>query len=378
MNAPTKKVLTRLPAQRLPFLRRKLLAWYRIYRRDLPWRRTRDPYCIWVSEVMLQQTQVATVIPYYQRFLRRFPDLATLARADIQAVLKHWEGLGYYRRAHHLHQATRKLILSGNGRIPEQYQAFRALPGVGDYIANAVLSIAFDLPGAVVDGNVKRVLSRLGGMEAAVNHAAAHRFYQEAADRLLDQSHPGAFNQALMELGALVCTPRNPDCPNCPWQASCFARLNGATTDLPKRIRRAPVPEHAMVAGVVGHRGRLLIVQRPSEGLLAGLWEFPGGRRHPKEAGAAACQRVLREATGLAVSVGSRLAQVKHAYTHFKIELDLYLCRKDRGRVRLDGLQAFRWIRPTQLDAFPFTGVCKKSFPYLPLDRLGRAPRRRR
>ncbi len=353
------------------------MAWYRTHRRDLPWRRTRDPYRIWVSEVMLQQTQVATVIPYYQRFLQRFPELAALARADIQVVLKHWEGLGYYRRAHHLHQAARDLVFSGGGRVPDQHQAFRALPGVGDYIAHAVMSIAFDLPLAVVDGNVKRVLSRLGGIEDAVNQASAHRVYQQAADRLLDCSHPGAFNQALMELGALVCTPRRPNCPGCPWRASCFARLHGATAAFPKRIRKAPVPEHAMVAGVVYHRRRLLIVQRPSEGLLAGLWEFPGGRRNRRETGPAACRRLLRESTGLAVSVGRKLTRVNHAYTHFKIVLDLYRCCKDGGRVRLDGLQAYRWIQPGELETFPFTGVCKKTFPRIPRDSLC-PPRRQR
>ena len=359
-----------------PILRRDLLTWYKSHQRDLPWRRTRDPYRIWVSEVMLQQTQVATVIPFYHRFVQRFPDLAALARADIQAVLKHWEGLGYYRRAHHLHRAARLLVESGDGRVPDRHQAFRALPGVGDYIANAVMSIAFDRPRAVVDGNVKRVLARLGGIADPVNQSAVHRVFQRMADRLLDRACPGTFNQALMELGALVCTPRRPNCPDCPWKPSCFAFLNDATDELPKRIRRAPVPEHAMAAGVVCHRGRVLVVQRPSEGLLAGLWDFPGGRRHPGETGPAACRRLLWEATGLEVSVARKLIRVRHAYTHFKIELDLYLCRKDSGRVRLDGPQAFRWLRPTELDVLPFTGVGKKSIARLPPESLCRGQRR--
>ncbi len=273
------------PDRIIPTLRRRLLAWYQDHQRDLPWRQTRDPYRIWISEVMLQQTQVATVIPYYHRFLRRFPDLPTLARADMQEILKLWEGLGYYRRAHNLHQAARMLMDDSNGRIPHRRRPFLALPGVGNYIANAVMSIAFDLPCAVVDGNVKRVLARLGGMAEAVNHPPAHRTYQLAADRLLDDRCPGRFNQALMELGALVCTPRTPNCKACPWQAYCFARKHDATGDLPQRIRKAPKKEHAMVAGVLCHRHRLLIVQRPPEGLLAGLWEFPGGRRHRRFAG---------------------------------------------------------------------------------------------
>jgi A/G-specific adenine glycosylase len=344
---------------------RDLLAWYRTHRRDLPWRQTRDPYPIWISEVMLQQTQVATVIPYYQRFLQRFPELTALARADLQQVLKLWEGLGYYRRAHHLHRAARELVDGGNGRVPDERQAFRSLPGVGDYIANAVMSIAFGHPCAVVDGNVKRVIARLEGITAEVNQAASHRIFQAAADRLLDRGDPGTFNQALMELGALVCTPRNPSCPACPWQGSCFARRNNATTDLPRRRRKAPVPEHAMAAGLLWHRRRLLIVQRPSEGLLAGLWEFPAGRRQRDESPPAACRRILQATTGIDVRVGQSLVRIRHAYTHFRIVQDLFDCRKIAGRVRLDGYQAFRWIRPRELGAFPFTGAGKKAFPQL-------------
>ncbi len=377
MSAPTKSLADWLPAPAITALRHDLLAWYRTHRRDLPWRRTRDPYRIWISEVMLQQTQVATVIPYYQRFLASFPDLEALARADIQTVLKHWEGLGYYRRAHHLHQAARELVRSGKGRVPDQHLAFRALPGVGDYIANAVMSIAFAQPRAVVDGNVKRVLSRLGGIAEAVNQASAHRVYQRAADRLLDHGDPATFNQALMELGALVCTPRSPNCPICPWKARCFAHLNDRTHDFPRRIRKNPVPTHAMVAGIICHRNRLLIVQRPSEGLLAGLWEFPGGRRNRNESAPAACRRVLHQTTGLVTATDQKLVRVRHAYTHFKIELDLYRCHKVSGRVRLNGRQAFRWIRPDELDAFPFTGVSKKTFPKLALDRLCSTPYRR-
>ncbi len=378
MRSPTQPTTPWPPTSLIPALRRDLLAWYRTHQRDLPWRRTRDPYCIWISEVMLQQTQVATVIPYYQRFVQRFPDLAALARADIQTVLKHWEGLGYYRRAHHLHQAAQELVSAGQRHVPDQHEAFRALPGVGDYIANAVMSIAFDSPRAVVDGNVKRVLSRLAGIGEAVNHPSAHRVYQKMADRLLDRDHSGAFNQALMELGALICTPRRPECPDCPWQASCFAYLHEATTEFPKRIRKAPVPEHAMVAGLVCHRRRLLIVQRPAVGLLGGLWEFPGGRLIGQTSTAAACRQIVRQATGLEVVIERKVTRVRHAYTHFKIVQDLFLCRKTAGRVHLDGLQAFRWVRPRELDTFPFTGVCKKTFPRLPLDLLGDARRRQR
>ena len=376
MKRRTPKDSPCLAARNAAALRRGLLTWYADQRRDLPWRQNRDPYRIWISEVMLQQTQVATVIPYYARFMASFPDLASLARADLQTVLKHWEGLGYYRRAHHLHQAARELTASGDGQVPTQREAFRALPGVGDYIANAVMSIAYDAPYAVVDGNVKRVLARLCGMSAAVNHPAAHRDYQNVADNLLERRHPGTYNQALMELGALVCTPRNPDCNACPWRVACFANQNGVVADYPQRIRKAPIPEHAMVAGIIAHRNRLLIVQRPSEGLLAGLWEFPGGRRPARQPAQDACREILLRNTGLRVAVERHITRIRHAYTHFKIELDLYLCRKDKGRVRLQGSAAFRWIRPDDLPSFPFTGAHKKTFPQLTSGLLGTTPNR--
>ena len=204
------------PPGEIAAVRRALGAWYRKNQRRLPWRATQDPYRVWVSEVMLQQTQVKTVIPYWERFLEAFPDVESLAAAETQAVLKHWEGLGYYRRAHHLMAAARAIVEEHDGRLPTEREAFRRLPGVGDYIANAVLSIAFGQPWAVVDGNVKRVLARLFRLEEPVKRPAAHALYQALADRLLDTTDPSGHNQGLMELGALVCTPRNPSCRACP------------------------------------------------------------------------------------------------------------------------------------------------------------------
>ncbi|MFZ1983631.1 MAG: A/G-specific adenine glycosylase [Desulfatitalea sp.] len=197
-------------------IRRTLGAWYDTHRRDLPWRYTRDPYAIWVSEVMLQQTQVKTVTPYFQRFMQRFPDVGRLAQADEQSVLKSWEGLGYYSRARHLHQAAQRVVHEWDGRLPSTWPEIRQLPGIGDYIAAAVLSIAFAQPHAVVDGNVKRVLARLLRMATPINAAAGHQLFQAAADRLLDVQDPGRHNQAMMELGALVCTPQTPLCAQCP------------------------------------------------------------------------------------------------------------------------------------------------------------------
>jgi A/G-specific adenine glycosylase len=346
-------------------IRRGLHDWYRKNLRRLPWRETRDPYGIWLSEVMLQQTQVKTAIPYYNRFVAAYPDIARLARAAPQAVLKLWEGLGYYRRAHHLMEAARIIVREWDGQVPDRREAFRSLPGVGDYIANAVMSIAFNQPWAVVDGNVKRVLARLFGIAEPVNRPGSHACYQAVADRLLDHADPALHNQAVMELGALVCTPRRPSCPTCPLTDSCKAWREGVVDRYPLRDRKAAVPEHALVAGIVLKRGKLLLLRRPDEGFLGGLWEFPGGRRRPRETAGQACQRTIRDHTGLSVAVGDPIARVRHAYTHFKITMEVMACRWQAGRVRLNGSAAFRWVPPDELQDFPLPGAVKKVLPYL-------------
>ena len=356
-----------------PFLKRShvtaiqkaLRNWYQQHHRHLPWRDTQDPYRIWVSEVMLQQTQVKTVIPYFERFTCAFPDIRSLARADPQTVLKQWEGLGYYRRIHHLMQAARDVVRNMDGRLPTNREAFRALPGVGDYIANAVMSIAFDQPWAVVDGNVKRVLARLFGLEDPVNASKSHPRFQALANGLLDTDDPSIHNQAVMELGALICTPRNPDCQNCPLATKCLAYRKNMVDRLPLRVRKAPVPEHAMVAGIVFKRKKILLVRRPDEGFLGGLWEFPGTRRRDQESASSACVRAIRDHTGLSVTMGGALGRVRHAYTHFRITLEVFACRWKSGRVRLDGPAAFRWVDHRDLETFPLPGAVKKVLPFL-------------
>jgi A/G-specific adenine glycosylase len=346
-------------------LRRRLLAWYEDNRRRLPWRETRDPYRIWVSEVMLQQTQVNTVLPYYRRFLRRFPTLRKLAGADLEEVLKLWEGLGYYARARNLHRAAGILVACCDGRIPDRWEEFRALPGVGDYIAAAVLSIAFDRPLAVVDGNVKRVLARLLTMAAPANHTASHRIFQSQADQLLDRRRPGDFNQALMELGALVCTPTSPNCAICPLIRCCAAHRGGTVAHYPRRLASRPVPEVQISVGVVFKNGRVLITRRPEQGLLGGLWEFPGGKLREGETPAAACVREIKEEANLDVVIAEPLAQVRHAYSHFRIHMHVFCCRIIAGRVRLNGPADHRWIRIADIDRFAFPKANHKFIPLL-------------
>jgi A/G-specific adenine glycosylase len=346
-------------------LRPALLDWYAANRRKLPWRGRRDPYRIWVSEVMLQQTQVSTAVPYYRRFVARFPDVASLARARLDEVLKLWEGLGYYARARNLHRAAAQVAAAHGGRVPRRYEDFRRLPGVGDYIAAAVLSIAFDQPFAVVDGNVKRVLSRLLAVEAPVEAPASRRIFREAAAAFLERSRPGEFNQAMMELGALVCTPRDPSCGRCPLSAGCRARLSGRPSDYPRRSAPRPVPTAAIAVGIVRRNGRVLITRRRPEGLLGGLWEFPGGKIRDGERPEEACRRELREETGLAVDVGARVARIRHAYSHLKIVMEVFWCRAGAGRVRLNGPIDFRWVRIAELARFPFPKANHKFIPLL-------------
>jgi A/G-specific adenine glycosylase len=346
-------------------LRRRVLAWYESDRRPLPWRATRDPYRIWVSEVMLQQTQVNTVIPYYRRFIRRLPNVRQLARADLEDVLKLWEGLGYYARARNLHRAAGMLVERHAGRIPDRWEDFRALPGVGDYIAAALLSIAFEKPYAVVDGNVKRVLARLLTMAAPVNQTASHTIFQAEADRLLDRRRPGDFNQAVMELGAMVCTPSSPNCTICPLTRFCAAHRGGTVAQYPRRVASRPVPEVQIAVGVVYKNGRVLITRRPSQGLLGGLWEFPGGKLREDESPAAACVREIKEEVNLEVTIERPLVQVRHAYSHFRIHMHVFRCRFTAGRVHLNGPVDHRWVRIADLDQFVFPKANHKFIPLL-------------
>lgn len=345
--------------------RDRLVNWYRDHQRQLPWRYTDDPYAIWISEVMLQQTTVKTVMPYYHRFLERLPNVGRLAQSDLQAVLKLWEGLGYYARARNLHRAAQIVHRDHGGQIPSDITTFKSLPGIGDYIAAAVLSIAFNQPFAVVDGNVKRVLSRLALIQAPVNRPSSHKEFKSLASNLLDPLQPGNFNQALMELGALICKPRHPACSECPVQLHCLADSEGVIEEYPKRIPKKPVPLHRIAVGVVYKNNRVLITRRKPDGLLGGLWEFPGGRIEDGETPQEACIREITEEVGLMVTIDFYLTRIRHAYTHFKIVMDVYCCQVASGRVKLNGPTDYRWVKLSELSDFPFPKANHKFIPLL-------------
>jgi A/G-specific adenine glycosylase len=350
-----------LTPRRRAALRARLLAWYRAHRRDLPWRRTRDPYAIWISEAMLQQTRVETVIPYWQRFLDRFPDVRALATADADDVIELWAGLGYYSRARNLQRAARVVMERHGGRLPDDVEALRELPGVGRYTAGALASIAFDRAAPIVDGNVARVLARLFAIDADVRSRAVQDRLWSEAEGLAQGEEPGALNQGLMELGATVCTPRAPRCEDCPWTTDCAARAQGRAESLPLRSRPAPVRRIEAVAGLLERHERVLAVQRPQRGLLGGLWELPGGELANGEPPARALARALREGLGLGISDAEPVGTVEHAFTHRLLRLHVYRARADAGRVRRTAWDAHRWVSRSALAALPLGGPTRKA-----------------
>ena len=358
-----------MPPKNITVFRTSLTNWYHTHYRNLPWRQSKNPYAVWISEVMLQQTQVKTVIAYYATFLNCFPNLKVLAKSDLQDVLKVWEGLGYYARARNLHRAAIEINRRYDGIIPNDWKQFRSLPGVGEYIAAAVLSIAFGRPYAVVDGNVKRVLARIFKMPQFINKSAFNKVFQTKADALIDRKQPGNFNQAMMELGAMICTPHHPNCHHCPVSLHCSVFASQKVTDYPKRGKKNTPPLHHIAIGVVRKNNRILITRRKEEGLLGGLWEFPGGKIKPKETSTVALKREIKEEISLNVNNLTFLTRVKHAYTHFKIEADVFLCDHSKGNVQLKGPIDYRWIEPFEIKNYPFPKANHKFIPLL-LQRL--------
>jgi len=329
-----------------------LLGWYAAEQRDLPWRHTHDPYAIWVAETMLQQTRVEAVRPYYAHWMVQFPTIEALAAADEQAALRLWEGLGYYHRARNLHAAARKVIAAG-GELPTTVDGLRRLPGIGPYSAAAIAAIAFGRDEIALDGNLRRVLARLFDFEGDVRSAEGEAYLRERAQAHLPPGRAGAFNQALMDLGAVICLPRSPACEVCPLQAECRARQRGVERQRPVRSARRAVPEHLAAAGVLRRDGRVLIAQRPPNKLLGGLWEFPGGKAEPGESIDAALRRELREELGVEVEVVDHLGSYRHAYTHFRVTLYAFECALQRGQPQALEHPALRWVTLRQLAGFP-------------------------
>jgi A/G-specific adenine glycosylase len=333
-----------------PRLRPLLTRWFRAERRVLPWRERRDAYRVWISEAMLQQTRVATVIPYYERFLARFPDLAALAAATEEEVLAHWSGLGYYRRARTLQRAARQLVEQHGGVFPRTRAELLELPGIGPYTAGAVASLAFDAPEALVDGNVERVFARMFALPGAAGAPALKlRVWELAAELVPKKGGAGEWNEALMELGALVCLPREPRCGDCPWGARCAARALGRAQEFPAPKARKAAVAVELVALLVEREGRILLRRRPEGGRMAGLWELP-----TREVGS---QLLFPARLPAGLRQGPELARLRHTITHHRIELVLR-----RGRVSAEPRgPGWRWIAPARSRELALTGMTRKA-----------------
>jgi A/G-specific adenine glycosylase len=328
---------------------RNLLAWYRIHKRDLPWRRTHDPYKIWVSEVMLQQTTVPAVVPHYKSWLDAFPDIGDLARAPERKVLKAWQGLGYYQRARNLHRAAKSIVQHWNGKIPGHASDLRKLPGFGPYTTAAVLSLAYGQPYPVIDANARRVMRRVLRLHGEAN-SGQDKTIQPVLEKIFPVRRGAEFNQALMELGALLCRSRNPRCALCPLQPHCLAFARGEQEVIPKPRFRS-YRKITAVVGLIKKDGRYLIQKRPDRGLLAGLWEFPGGKVKPGETPRQALVRELREELGVGISEAPLLGRFSHSYTRFRVDLRAYACRLE-GDPKFDS-RACRWVRLAEIARYP-------------------------
>jgi len=328
-----------------------LLTWYRQNKRILPWRDHPDPYAIWVSEIMLQQTRVDTVIPYFERWMSKFPTIKALADADEQDVLNLWEGLGYYSRARNLHKVAKILVAEYDAKLPEDAIALQKLPGIGRYTVAAISSMAFGHDAAALDGNIRRVYARIFNISEPLGTTNAEKIFWRLAEENLPTGEAGDYNQALMDLGATICTPRNLSCEECPILELCQAYKLGIQDERPVRKARRTVPHYTHAAAVIVKDGNVLLAQRPEKGLLGGMWEFPNGRVIGDPAGELAS--VIDQGYHLNIQVLDPLGEVRHAYTHFKITEYPFRCKLFRSSPN----EKLRWVDIKKLGDYPMGKV---------------------
>jgi A/G-specific adenine glycosylase len=338
-------------------LAERLLEWYRLHGRQLPWRASADPYAVWVSEIMLQQTRVETVIPYFERWMARFPTLQMLAAASQQEVLQAWEGLGYYSRARSLHRAAQIVAREHGGQLPRNLTALRTLPGIGPYTAGAIASIAFGMDVPILDGNVRRVFARLFDVTTAADSPAGERFLLDLAAAHLPDGQARDYNQALMDLGAMICLPKKPLCWSCPLNSLCLAYARGVQEQRPVLKPKVSAPHYIVTAGVLRRNGSVLLAQRRTDGLLGGLWEFPGGKQEDGEDLPACLRRELKEELGVEVDVGRQVGVFRHAYTHFRITLHAFECTLKTGEPRSLQANQITWVPLADLHTYPMGKV---------------------
>jgi A/G-specific adenine glycosylase len=331
-----------------------LLNWYHLNKRTLPWRGHPDPYAVWVSEIMLQQTRVEAVIPYFEKWMRLFPTPRTLAVASEQHVLNAWEGLGYYSRARNLHKAAKIITEKFGGELPRDLEQLRQLPGIGRYTLGAIASIAFDMNVPALDGNIKRVYARVFDINEPVDSPKGEKILWDIAEKHLPKTDAGDYNQALMDLGATICIPKNPRCLICPLMKICKARQNGTQNERPVKLPKKEVPHHVHAAGVMISRGKVLLAKRPSEGLLGGMWEFPNGRvlGDPFEGLADALKtgyNLRLRKSRRSIHKREPLGIVQHGYSHFSVSVYVYSCEL----LTMPNAENLKWVRIYDLDEYP-------------------------
>jgi A/G-specific adenine glycosylase len=349
MEGSSSEVLPLVPEE----LSSRLLAWYDREQRRLPWRGHPDAYAVWVSEIMLQQTRVETVIPYFERWMQRFPTITSLARASQQEVLSLWEGLGYYSRARNLHKAAQVVDEQYAGQLPQDRTRLEKLPGIGAYTAGAIASIAFGRDEAALDGNIRRVLARVFAVRTLARSPAGEKELWNLARRCLPPGRAGDYNQALMDLGSAICTPRSPQCLLCPLLEICAGRKLGLQETLPILAPRQKVPHLTVAAAVIRRENTVLIAQRAEKDLLGGMWEFPGGTLESGETIEEGLQREIHEELNTAVHIEQPFGTYNHAYTHFSVTLHAFLCRLAGPEPQAIEAKMLRWVLPGALADFP-------------------------
>jgi A/G-specific adenine glycosylase len=329
----------------------QLLSWYRQHGRTLPWRGHPDPYAVWVSEIMLQQTRVETVIPYFEKWMHQFPTVRDLAEASEQDVLNAWEGLGYYSRARNLHKAAKIVVEKYSGELPRDLKALRELPGIGRYTVGAIASIAFNMDEPTLDGNLRRVFARLFDVSEPADSTTGEKILWGLAAEQLPQGQAGDYNQALMDLGATICLPKNPRCLICPLMEICEARINGTQEERPVLKPKKEAPHYDYAAGVITQDGNVLLSKRPSKGLLGGMWEFPNGKVEGRSTDE--LEFALKTGYQLEVQANEALGTVQHAYTHFRVTVHAFRC----DLVSMSESENLKWVKVQELENYPMGKV---------------------
>jgi A/G-specific adenine glycosylase len=335
-------------------LAKKVLEWYLLQERRLPWGKNPDPYSVWISEVMLQQTQMKTVIPYYHRWIHLFPTIFDLYNASEEEVLSAWEGMGYYKRALNIIKTAKIIVDDHGGNVPDEYSILKKLPGIGPYIAGAIASIAYNKDVAILDSNIKRIYSRIYNVEQNINEKNGERILQDLAKENLPVKHAGDYNQALMNLGETICLPKHPLCRQCPIGGLCISKRLGVQEKRPIKKTKPRIPHYFVTAAVIKKGGKVLIAKRPPGGLLAGLWEFPGGKQEKSETLEECVIREIKEELSASIKVDRQLGIFKHAYTHFRVTLYAYRCSLVSGNKLGKNTDAvIAWVRPAELGSYP-------------------------